>query len=77
VIFIEPLTFLQKKSNISRLLAPCCGLEVRKTKKALKSVKGTNNTHDLNPKWARTFPLGIFHGIFIEPLPFPNKNQIS
>ena len=54
-------------------LTPCCGLGVQKPTQAIKSVKGTGNTFDLNPKWARTLPLGIFHGIFIEPLPFPQK----
>jgi hypothetical protein len=29
------------------------------------SVKGSDNTFDLNPKWARPLPLGFFHGIFI------------
>jgi hypothetical protein len=45
------------------------GLAVQKPIQALKSIKGPGNTFDLNPKWARTLPLGIFHGIFIEPYP--------
>jgi hypothetical protein len=44
-------------------LTPCCGLE----------VKAPGNTFDLNPKWARTLPLEIFHVVFIEPLPFQQK----
>jgi len=48
-------------------LTPCCGLVVQKSTQA---VKGLGNTVDLNPKWARTLPSGILHGIFIEaPLP--------
>jgi hypothetical protein len=39
------------------------------------SVKGLGNTFDLNPKLARTLPLGIFHVVFIEPLPFKKKNS--
>jgi hypothetical protein len=54
-------------------LTPCCGLEVQKPIQALMSVKGLGNTFDLNPKLARTLPLGIFHVVFIEPLPFKKK----
>jgi hypothetical protein len=43
-------------------LTPCCGPEVQKPTQALKSVKGPGNTFDLNLKWIRTLPLGIFHG---------------
>jgi hypothetical protein len=32
---------------------------------------------DLIPKWTRNLPLGIFHEIFIEPLPFQKQTQIS
>jgi hypothetical protein len=50
-------------------LTPRCGLEVQKSTQALKSVKGTGNTFDGNPKWARTLPFLIyFNGIFIESL---------
>jgi predicted phosphatase len=54
-------------------LTPCCGLEVQKPIQALMSVKGLGNTFDLNPKLARTLPLGIFHVVFIEPHPFKKK----
>ena len=37
-----------------------------------KSVQGPGNTFERNPKWARNLPLGMFHGIFIEP--FPQQN---
>jgi hypothetical protein len=37
-------------------LKSCCGLEVQKPTQALKSVKGPDNTFDLNPKWERTLP---------------------
>ena len=40
---------------------------MQKPTQALKSVKGPGNTFDLNPKWTRTLPLGIFHGLFIDP----------
>jgi hypothetical protein len=36
---------------------------VQKPTHALKSVKGLGNTFDLNPKWAKTFPFGILHGM--------------
>jgi hypothetical protein len=35
----------------------------------LSQLKTRAIPFDLNPKWARTLPLGIFDGIFIEPLP--------
>ena len=76
-IFIEPLplsTFFFKYQ--SRYLTPCCGLEVQKPTQALTSVKGPCITYDLNPKWARTLPLGIVHGIFIEP-PLPPQNKFK
>jgi len=41
-------------------LTPCCGFEVQKPTQALRSVKGPGNTFDLNPKWARTLPFGIY-----------------
>jgi hypothetical protein len=41
-------------------LTPCCGLEVQKPTQALTSVKDLDNTVDLNPKWARTLPSGIY-----------------
>ena len=37
-------------------LTPCCGNEVHKPTKALKSDKDPNNTFDLSPKWERTLP---------------------
>jgi len=60
-------------------LTPCCGLEVQKPTQALKSVKGSGNTFEINPKWARTFPSFIyFYWKFIEtPLLSTKKNQIS
>jgi hypothetical protein len=58
-------------------LTHCCGLEVKKPNQALKSVKGLDNIFDLIPKWARTVPLGIFHGIFIEPPPSTKTIPIS
>jgi hypothetical protein len=65
-IFIEPLSrkFICYRSQH---LTPCCGLEMQKPTQALKSVKGLGNTFDINPKWARTLPSGILHGISIEP----------
>jgi len=54
-------------------LTPCCGLEMQKPTQALKSIKGPGNTFDLNLKWARALPLGMFHRIFIEPIPLPEK----
>jgi len=47
--------------------------EMQKPTQALKSVKGLGNTFELNPKWARTLPSGIFHGIFKETSP-PKKS---
>ena len=59
-------------------LTPGCGLEVQKPTLALMSIKGPGNTFDLIPKWTRTLPLGVFQGIFIEHLPFQQKQfQIS
>ena len=40
---------------------------------ALISFNGQGNTFDLNLKWARTLPLGIFHRILIEPRPLHKK----
>jgi hypothetical protein len=36
---------------------------------ALKSVSDPGNIFDLKPKWERTLPLEIVHGIFAEILP--------
>jgi hypothetical protein len=41
-------------------LTPYCGLEVQKHKQALQSVKGPENTFNVNPKWARTLPSLIY-----------------
>jgi hypothetical protein len=48
---------------------------VQKSIQALRSFNDQGNTFDLNLKWARNLPLGIFHRIFIEPrpLPFPQE----
>ena len=35
-------------------LTPCCVVEVQNPSQALKSVKGPDNTFDLNTKWERT-----------------------
>jgi hypothetical protein len=35
----------------------------------LKAVKSPGNTFDLNPIWARTLPLEILQGMFIDPHP--------
>jgi hypothetical protein len=40
---------------------------------AQKSVKGPGNIFDIYPKWTRTLPLGISHGVLIEPLPFQQQ----
>ena len=54
-VFIEPPTPSTKKIKYqSWYLTPCCGHEVEKPIHALKSVKDSGNTFDLNPKWART-----------------------
>jgi hypothetical protein len=45
------------------------GLEVQKPTQEHKSVSNTDNIFDLKPKWSRTLPEGMFHGIFIDPLP--------
>jgi len=59
-------------------LTPCCGLEVQKPTQALKPVKGSDNTFDLNPKWARTLPSFIYFSLVIHRDPTPQKkNQIS
>jgi hypothetical protein len=34
-----------------------------------QALKGLGNTFDLNPKWARTLPSRILHGIFKEEPP--------
>jgi hypothetical protein len=36
----------------------CCGFEVQKPTQALMSVKGSANTCDLIPKWARSLAVG-------------------
>ena len=41
-------------------LTPCCGFEVQNLTQALQSVKGPDNTFDLNPKWARTLSSLIY-----------------
>jgi len=43
-----------------------CGLELLNLTQAVKSVEGMGNTFELSPTWARTLPLGILHGIFVE-----------
>jgi hypothetical protein len=53
-------------------LTPYCGLEVQKSTLALKSVKGSGNTFDLNPKWARTLPFLIYFQWDILKTPFHN-----
>jgi hypothetical protein len=40
---------------------------------AHKSAKSPGNIFDLFPKWTRTLPLGISHGVFIEPLTFQQQ----
>jgi hypothetical protein len=57
-------------------LTLCCGLEVQKSTKALKSVKGPGNTFDWNPKWSRTLPSLIYFSwdIYREP---PSIKKIS
>ena len=51
-------------------LTSCCGLEVQKPTLALKSIKGQDNTFDLNPKWARTLlSLIYFSGEINRDLP--------
>ena len=32
-----------------------------------EALQELRNTFDLKPKWARTLPSGILHGIFIKP----------
>ena len=41
------------------------------------SAKGSDETFELSSKWARTMPLGIVHGIYIEPPPPKGKIKIS
>ena len=55
--------------NRSLHLTPSWGLEVQKLSQALMSVKGLDNTCDLDPRWARTVPSEIFIGILKETLP--------
>ena len=52
---------IKKIKYQSWYLTPCCGLEVQKPTQALKSVKGTGNTFDWNPKWSRTLPSLIYY----------------
>jgi hypothetical protein len=58
-------------------LTPCCGLEVQKTTQELKSVKGSCNTFDLRPKWARSLPFLIYFSWDIHRDPLLHKKQIS
>ena len=57
-------------------LTPCCGLEVQKPTKALKSVKGPGNTFYWHSKWARTLPSLIYFSwnIYRDP-PSIKKNS--
>ena len=55
-------------------LTPCCGLGVQKPTQAIKSVKGTGNTFDLNPNWARICRWEFFMG-YLEKPPPPQKNN--
>ena len=78
-IFIETPLHKTKFKYQSWYLTPCCGLEVHKPTQALKSVKGPDNTFDLNPKWVRTLPSLIYCSwdIHRDP-PTPQKKiQIS
>jgi hypothetical protein len=59
-MFIETPLHKAKFKYQSRYLTHCCGLEVQKPTQALKSLKGTDNTFDVNPKWARTLPSRIY-----------------
>jgi hypothetical protein len=53
-------------------------LEVQKPTQALKSVKGQDNTFDINPKWTRTLPSLIYVSWDINRDPLPhNKIEIS
>jgi hypothetical protein len=54
-------------------LIHCCGLEVQKPTQVLKSVKGPEDTFDLNPKWARTLPTLIYFSWDIYRDPPPQK----
>jgi hypothetical protein len=51
-------------------LTPNCGLEVQKPTQGLRSVKGPDNTFDLNPKWSKTLPFLIYLSwdIYRDPL---------
>jgi hypothetical protein len=59
-------------------LTPYCGLEVQKPNQALMSVKGSENTFDINHKWSRTLPSLIYYSwdIYRDPLSI-KKNKIS
>jgi hypothetical protein len=54
-------------------LTPCCGLGVQKPTQAIKSVKGTGNTFDLNPNWARICRWEFFMGYLEKPPPLHKK----
>ena len=45
-----------KRNQNTKVVTPCCELEVQKFTKALKSVKVSGNTFDLSLKWERTLP---------------------
>jgi hypothetical protein len=79
-IFIEtPLhnVFFKYQIQKSWYLTPCCGLEVQKPTRALKSVKDTDNAFHLSPKWARTLPSLIHLLCVIHRLPPPPNLNIK
>jgi len=57
----------------SSYLTPCCGLEVQKPTQGPKSVKGPENTFELNLKWARTLSSFIYFSLVIDRDPPPHK----
>ena len=59
-IYRDPPSSIKKIKYQSWYLTPCCGFEVQKPTQELKSVKGSGNTFDWHPKWARTLPSLIY-----------------
>jgi len=61
----------------SKYLTTCCGLEVQNPTKALKSVKGSDNTIGLNPKCERSWPYFGNFSWYIYRVPQNPNNKVD
>jgi hypothetical protein len=53
---------------------PAVGLRCRNPRRHLSQINGLGNTFGVNPKWVRTLPSEIFHGMLKKDRLPPNFN---